>query len=109
MTHVSPAKWLMFLICLLVLGTPLARAQTPDPSVEPQSTDEVNGGDIDFDMEGMEDFGDENFQVDNTISMEDAARATKVAIAITAVGTGIPALFVGGVAGYLLGRRKRAQ
>lgn len=69
----------------------------------------LDGGlpDVEFDMDGFEDFGDPEFVPDTQLSQEETAVATGIAIVIGAVCTGIPALILGGVVGFLVGRRRR--
>lgn len=70
-------------------------------------SDGVGGGDINFDLDEMEGFGDEDFQVEAPLTAEDLATATWWFGVLGAACCGVPALLIGLTIGFLIGRRGR--
>ena len=61
----------------------------------------------DFEMPAdAENFGSDDFAVDESISADQAAQAAFFAAGLTALCTSIPALIIGLVVGYLIGRKR---
>ena len=81
----------------------------------PQSTIVVEPGmgldaeppSVEFDIDGFEEFGDPEFVPDTQLSQEETAVATGIAVLLGAVCSGVPALILGGIVGFLIGRRRR--
>lgn len=87
----------------------LEQTDSPQSTIVVEPGMGLDGGipDVEFDMDGFEDFGDPEFVPDNQLSSEDAATATGIAMLLGAVCAGVPALIFGGVVGFLVGRRRR--
>ncbi|MFN3192536.1 MAG: hypothetical protein ACE361_18630 [Aureliella sp.] len=61
----------------------------------------------DFEMPAeAADFGSEDFAVDDSVSADEAATAAFFAAGLTALCTSVPALIIGIVVGYLIGRKR---